>query len=117
MLPCLYSVVKNMSGAERHFGFLPPHGVTLADEEELSIAGNVIDRLALDRRFGRIWPKFEALLDATDLVILKTPSILLYDATVDGVRQLAVEDHEVVSIEPCWGYYSEENESEPHAGG
>jgi hypothetical protein len=33
--------VTNVSGAERHFGYLPPHGVTLAAWEEVTYDGDL----------------------------------------------------------------------------
>lgn len=33
--------VINTSGAEKHFGFLPPHGRTLDSNEELTVDGDL----------------------------------------------------------------------------
>jgi len=38
--------VTNVSGAERHFGYLPPHGVTLAAWEEVYYQGDLRTVLA-----------------------------------------------------------------------
>ena len=115
-LACLYTSVKNMSGSEMHFGFLPPYGVTLDAEEEYTVAGDLTTRIAMGRDRDRSFPSYEECLDDTDLVILKTPAVMLYDATDDVVRQLDVANDVVGTIEPCWGYYSEDG-GDPVAGG
>lgn len=43
---CLYTTVLNISGREAVFSFLPPHGKRMAANEQLTVAGNLIDRLA-----------------------------------------------------------------------
>jgi hypothetical protein len=46
---CLYSTIKNTSGGIKNFGFLPPHGRTLANNEEFTIFGDVRQALGGNR--------------------------------------------------------------------
>lgn len=107
-LPCLYTSVKNMAGHDLYFGFLPPHGVLLADGETLSVRGDLTTRIASARDADRAFPSFEECLDDTEIVILKTPAVVLYDETDEVVRELTVAGGELGVSEPCWGYYSED---------
>jgi len=116
MLACLYTTVKNTSGAEQHFGFLGAHGVTLADGAEHSTAGDLVTRIASARDADRSFPAFETALDNTDIVILKTPAVHLYDATLDEVQVLALNNSTLGVVEPCWGHYFE-SEDVDYAGG
>ena len=43
------TTVTNISGEEQYFGYLPPHGVTLADGESYEVLGNIEDKLKNDR--------------------------------------------------------------------
>ena len=42
--------VINTSGAEKHFGFLPPHGQTLGDNESVILDGDLRSVLGSGRR-------------------------------------------------------------------
>lgn len=114
-LPCLYTVVKNMAGLAMFFGFLPPHGVNLDDGEELAVPGDLTTRIASAKDSGRSFPSYEAALDATEIVIISSPSVFLYDSTIDAVKQLRLNNNTLGIIEPCWGYFSESGGTS-HAG-
>lgn len=43
----------NESGAERYFGYLPPHGITLGDGESVVFDGDLHTILALKRGVSR----------------------------------------------------------------
>ena len=46
--------VENTSGAERFFGYLPPHGRKLANSEDATFDGDLRSALAAGRgRYGR----------------------------------------------------------------
>ena len=95
---CLYSTVKNISGSTMRFGFLPPHGVQLVDDEEYTVFGNILDRL--DSTTKRV--AFAAALDAGYIEIVNTPAPVLVD-TVSGLsKALSVAGGDVVSADPCW---------------
>ena len=73
-LPDGYTVIKNVSGVTMSFSFLPPHGLTLEDDEQVSIPGDYPNALALLKRKR----KFKALEDAvaaSRLEIVSRPGI------------------------------------------
>jgi hypothetical protein len=115
-LDCLHTVVKNMSGVEKYFGFLPPHGVKLADGEELAVAGDLVTRIASAKDADRSFPAFENALDNTDIVILHSPALFLFDTTIEATQQVRVRNRVVGTVEPCWGYFSESG-GDSFAGG
>jgi len=48
------TTVQNTSGAERFFGYLPPHGQTIANGATVEIHGDLRSALAAGRnRYGR----------------------------------------------------------------
>ena len=56
--------VTNISGATKHFGFIPPHGVDLDDAESVDVAGDLRTVLAGGRnRYSRA-REIEAMDDA-----------------------------------------------------
>jgi hypothetical protein len=105
-IPCLYTTLKNTSGVSKYFGFVR-QGVQLAANEEISYAGDISSFLAQSKQYDRVFPSFEAALDAVEIIILKTPAVHLYDATRAEVRVLSIANHVLGSIDPCWGTYSE----------
>lgn len=107
MLSCLYSVIRNTSGVPLHLGFLSQQGVTLAADEEYSVAGDLATRVASSRQADRSFPSLEAALDAVRIVLLRTPAVHLYDDTTSEIRALALSGGVLGTVEPCWGSYSE----------
>src|SRR5688572_21991290 len=101
---CLYTTVRNVSGEERAFGFLPPHGRRLADDEQISIPGHLADYVAGKNR--RSLQALEACVEAGDLIIMRTPAVHLYDPTLDVIKVLDLEDGDLGVVDPCWGSYS-----------
>lgn len=104
---CLYTTVQNVSGREAIFSFLPPHGRTMGIGEQLTVAGNLIDRLAV-KTSNRQFQAMERALSAGLLSILATPSVFVYD---DTIASGAVIDPKVIvdaagvlgMAEPCYG--------------
>jgi hypothetical protein len=69
------TLITNTSGGEKHFGFLPPHGVDLEDGEEHVVDGDLRTILAGGRgRYSR------------------SREIAALDAAVDG-GEITSEDH------------------------
>ena len=104
-LTCLYSTVKNISGGTLKFGFLPPHGRSLADDGEFTVFGNILDAVAngFDRATSRRSVlAFESAVDTGKLEIVNTPAPILKDATLaDGF--MIVLDNGTLSVDdPCW---------------
>lgn len=104
---CLYSTVKNTSGGSRVFSFLPPHGRTLANNEELTLFGDI--RAAVGGNQGaeysvrrRGMAGLEAAIASGDLQILETPAQLLVDTVTGATKMLAINNGTVNDVDPCW---------------
>jgi len=104
---CLYSTVRNIDTTERFFGFLPPHGRRLACGEELSVWGDIqhwLTRFTPNERARRSLE--EALTTNAALAIANTPSVHLYDDTLDETQILTLDNASFAAADPCWGAYS-----------
>lgn len=104
---CLYSTVKNVSGTTKTFGFLPPHGRTLANNEEFTVFGDVRQNLGGNQGGERSVQRranaaFEAAIESGDLEILNTPSPILQDTETDLPKMLQLADGELSAVDPCW---------------
>jgi hypothetical protein len=101
---CLFSIVKNVSGATKHFGFLPPHGRTLADEAELHVFGNIYD--AIYRGGGyrnqRLQDALANALNDGDLEVVSSPCLLVYDDADLATYRLGVNNATFEVYEPSW---------------
>jgi hypothetical protein len=105
---CLYSTFRNISSAEKFFGFLPPHGRRLACGEEISIFGDIqswINKYTPNERARRSLE--EALAGANPVIALvKSPAAHLFDAALDETKILTLDSGSFVAADPCWGAYS-----------
>lgn len=66
--------VINVSGAEKHFGFLPPHGRTMDSNEELEVDGDLRSVIAGGRARhsrARELAALDAACDAGDLCLVE----------------------------------------------
>ncbi len=102
---CLYSTIKNTSGVAKTFGFLPPHGVKLAVNEEYTVFGNILETVgqAGDRAAGR--RERQALLDALDrgdVEIISTPAPIFKDAGTGLTKMLKLTNGTLSAVAPCW---------------
>lgn len=106
-MSCLYSTVKNISGGTMVFGFLPPHGRELANNEEHTVFGDIRSLLGSNagaeasvRRRSQI--AFEAALEAGHLEVLNTPSPIYFDAETEEPKMVKIDDGSVSVVDPCW---------------
>lgn len=99
---CLYTTIRCEVTGGAWFGFLPPFGMQLADDEEVTVAGDLTNRIALRRDFQRAFPAYEAALTDEELVLVNTPAVVLYDATEDESVLLAVDGETLGTNTPCW---------------
>lgn len=79
----LFSAVKNTSGGARTFSFLPPHGRTLANNQEIYIMGDLASAMRRGDESTDVVNR-RALLAAVRsgaLGITKTPAVVVKDAT------------------------------------
>lgn len=80
----LYTTVKNVSGAPKTFGYLPPHGKLLQAGQQFTLFGDLMDVISIPPRGS---PRKKAALERDllssppRLVILKTPQAILLDAS------------------------------------
>lgn len=101
---CLYSAVKNTSGSTMKFGFLPPHGQELLDDEEFTVFGEITEALT---RFERVTDRrhhqaFVAAVERGDIIVIKTPAVILQDQTTLAVKQLVLDGGTLSVTDPCW---------------
>jgi len=110
---CLYSTVRNIALTEKFFGFLPPHGRRMACGEEITVWGDIQHWLTRFTPNDRAKRSLEVALagDGTydaALAIVSTPSVHLFDGTIDETRILTLDNGSAVFADPCWGAYSSE---------
>lgn len=104
---CLYSTVKNVSGGTKIFGFLPPHGRELENNEEFTVFGDVRQNLGGNRGAERSVQRrdnaaFEASIAAGDLVVVQTPSPILQDLTTSASKMFQLDSGTLSTVDPCW---------------
>jgi hypothetical protein len=104
---CLYTTVKNTSGVSKFFGFLPPHGRTLASNEEFTVFGNILQALGASRGSGggvlrRDQIAFESAIESGKLTIVQTPSPVILDVTTEDSKVLKLDDEVLSTVNPCW---------------
>lgn len=101
---CLYSVVKNTSGATKKFGFLPPHGRELANNEEYTVFGNIAESVNRGEwvTSKRHRDALDAALVAGTLEVIETPCIILYDETLDVSKALELDNSALADVDPGW---------------
>ena len=101
---CLYSTVKNISGVLKNFTFLPPHGVELAINGQITVFGSILEAVNRGDRFGnRFMNALEVAIEAGQLEIRNTPApIYLDEVGVGTPKMLRVQNQTVVVDDPCW---------------
>lgn len=109
---CMQTKVRNMSGAEAFFGFLPPHGKRLASGEEYTYFGSP-DTLYASITKKRHRTALQNALTDGKIVIVSTPSPIAYDATLDVSKAIGVNNGSASVSDPCWGAYSS-SITDPH---
>lgn len=98
-----HTTVKNISGGTKRFGFLPPHGMELAADEEVAVFGDIREAVNRGDRFGKRW--MDALANAlenNELDIVNSPAPIFYDETLDNSKILVVDNGAVALDDPCW---------------
>ena len=110
---CLYTTVMNPSTTEeRTFSFLPPHGRKMLPGEQLTVAGNLVDRLA-SKTSSRQFQAMERALAGGFIVIVSTPAVFLSNNPPEPVypndvaelptsQMLDGTDGALGLTDPCW---------------
>ena len=98
----LYTTVKNVSGAERVFGFLSKHGKRLDNNATYTVPGDLVGALGAQRS-QRQFKALERALLAGDLEIVKSPSVYLLSETGGVTRELGMAStKELGTTEPSY---------------
>jgi len=109
---CLYSTVKNTSGKRLTFGFLPPHGRTLAAGEEFTVFGDITQAVIRHERTEgrRNIVALEKALVTNKLEIISTPAVVLKDDSNPGSTKTLRLRNGVLGVQdPCWNTSSSED--------
>lgn len=100
---CLFSTVRNISGITMNFPFLPPHGQNLANNEEVTMVGSVLEAIRRGDRFGnRDENGLIAALERDWLEIRATPAPILTDEVTADVNTIGLNSGSLVVNTPCW---------------
>ena len=99
---CLYSSVRKLGAGSLHFHFLPPHGKTLALNQEYTIIGNILDAVTLSHRKIHAKGMLARAIYYGDLEIKYTPSPILEDPTRDTSRMLRIKNGGLGTQACCW---------------
>lgn len=104
-LSCLYTTIRNR-GAEKVFGFLPPHGRRLAAGEEFTVFGNLDTAIIRGDRLEsrRCIMALEDAINRGDIEIIHTPAPILQDRTTGSSKQLTVTGGTLGTRDPCWRF-------------
>lgn len=99
----LYSTVRNTSGRTKLFGFLPPHGVTLDNNEDYVVFGDIRNVVGSNQGVGggvrrREQTALEAAIDAGDLTIIQTPVAVPQLTLVTANRVVTADDNGKIFI-------------------
>jgi hypothetical protein len=103
---CLFSTIRNVSGGRLILGFLPPHGRELANNEEFTLFGNILDAVA-HRNGDRVTSRrhiraFEDAINRGDIVIVQTPNPIFKDATTGAIKMARTNSGTLGLADPCW---------------
>ena len=97
---CLYSEVKNISGVSKTFSFIPPHGVTLANNATHFVFGNILD---VARQAGRrVEVALAAAIDAQYLEIVQLPAPIIKTPAGTPKTIAIANNGTVTATDPCF---------------
>lgn len=101
---CLYSTVKNVSGGTLKFGFLPPHGRELEDDEEFTVMGDIVEAVIRGERVTsqRNLDALKRAIAEEKLYIVETPRPILYDDVTQVSKMLDIQNGSLGVDDPCW---------------
>lgn len=99
---CLYTSVKNVSGAARTFGYLRERGMRLAANEVATVPGDLVGRLGATTSKRKFKALERSLTTNESLQIISTPALFLFDPVHDRVRQVTLYNEQLGVVDPCW---------------
>jgi hypothetical protein len=97
----LYTVVENMTGAERTFPFLGAHGMRLGVGEIVAIPGDLVATLGASR-YQRKFKGLESALARGLLRIRSRPTPILYDDVLEQPKALAIRNGALGIVDPTY---------------
>ncbi len=98
-----HTIVRNVSGVDKFFGFLGERGTYLTAGADYAHPGNLFDRWMNDPiQFAALRYALEHVL----LEVIQTPDNYYYDPTTTIVRRLGVDNGAVTITDPDYGSYS-----------
>ncbi len=103
---CLFSTIRNVSGGRLIAGFLPPHGRELADNEEFTVFGNILEAVA-QMRGDRVSSRrdiqaFEAAINDGSIIIVHTPNPIVQDDSTGVIQMVRLHQGTLGVTDPCW---------------
>ena len=99
---CVMTRVRNISGHNRTYAYLPHNGKTLLSGEEHWFPGSIFEIVAKNQRFH---DSLMADLQAGKIAVHQTPTPHYWDERDDTVRILKIDDQTVLVDDPCHGHY------------
>ena len=102
---CLYTVVQNISGYTRFFGYLPPHGRTLTVGQTFSVFGDLANAISANNNrplAEKLIQSFANDLDSGYISIISTPNPILEDTVTGATQQVALTSGSLVLANACW---------------
>lgn len=104
---CFYTALKNTSGQAMSFGWLPPHGQSLASGASVTVFGDIGQHLRRGPRHSRRdQTAFETALTTNLVEVIRTPGVILYDLTSTNVKMLRVNSGTLSVVDACQGSYT-----------
>jgi len=103
----LYTTVRNTSGGVAKLGFIPPHGKSLANNADVTVFGDIWDRMTKGGRLNeRARASFEAALLSGDIEVIKSPALLVQDSSTLEVKQVSLTGGTLGVSDPSWRSFS-----------
>ena len=102
---CLLTTLKNTSGSRRFFGYLPPHGKTLAANQVVTFFGHFDTILGgIDRHESKTaYDHFTSDLSKQLIEIISTPAVILQDTvTPFASKQIQLTSGSLVIHDPSY---------------
>lgn len=101
-LDCLRTRLRCTAPVRTWFPFVGPNGGFLSPGEEFDLPGDIRSLGAGGVRDRVIRKSLEACLEKDLIEIVQTPPPVLYDATLNRSRQLALDNDAFETGEVCW---------------
>lgn len=94
----LTMILKNPTGVERSYAFLPPFGGKLAAGAEVAVpAGSFAGSGPRDRRRQAA---LQAAINAGHITIKESAAVVLYDTTLEASRVVAIDNNTYGTVSP-----------------